>query len=200
MRITSLDVVRIRTYLKDILCIDDDVRGIDEDYSSAPAFLQIDHAASFPEWITHVFTIRGLPSEPTAETLVDHVWWALEARRTYLACLKALFPITLPRWVYAIFKLGRYAAASMALLHLASEFPTIESDACRTCNCPSENLVHKFRRRDDIGERASRTHQWSRSEPLYLPSSLDPGGSGPRSPFPKYLHVTPTYLCWNAAP
>jgi hypothetical protein len=101
------------------------VRDVIEDFSSTPAFLQIDNAVNFPEWIAHVFKIRDLPSEPTPESIVDHVQWALEARRTYLACLKALFPGTFPRWVYAIFKLGRYAIASMALLHLASEFPTL---------------------------------------------------------------------------
>ncbi|ETI20558.1 hypothetical protein G647_08595 [Cladophialophora carrionii CBS 160.54] len=124
-RITSLDAVRIRSYLKDIRSVGDDVRDIVDVSSSAPAFLQLDNAGSFPEWIAHVFTIRDLPLEPASESLVDHVQWALEARRTYLACLKALFPDTLPRWVYAILKLGRYAIASMALLHFASDFPAL---------------------------------------------------------------------------
>jgi hypothetical protein len=101
------------------------VEDIVESFRLAPAFLQIDHAAGFPEWIAHVFTIRDLPPDPPPENLVDHVPWALEARRTYLECLKALFPTTLPRCVYAIFKLGRYAIASTVFLQFASVFPTL---------------------------------------------------------------------------
>lgn len=101
------------------------MKDIIEGFQSTPAFLEIDRAASFPEWIAHVFTIRDLPADPPLENLVDHIRWALEARRTYLECLKALFATTLPRWVYAIFKLGRYAIATMALLQFASEFPTL---------------------------------------------------------------------------
>ncbi|KIW33235.1 uncharacterized protein PV07_00101 [Cladophialophora immunda] len=125
VRIISLDIVRIRSYLKDIHSVSDDVRDIIEGSTSGPAFLQIDYVITFPEWIAHVFTMRDLPSEPTPESLVDHIRWALEARRTYLACLQALFPSALPRWVYAIFKLGRYAIASMAFLHFTSEFSTL---------------------------------------------------------------------------
>ena len=124
-RIVSLDTARIRSYLKDIRSVRDDTRDIIEGSSLEPAFFEIDHATTFPEWIAHIFTIRDLPPEPPSEDLVDHVRWALQARRTYQACLQALFPVTLARWVYAIFKLGRYAIASMAFLHFASEFPTL---------------------------------------------------------------------------
>lgn len=121
--ITSLDGIKIQSYLKDISSVSDDMRDVVEDFSSTPAFLQIHNASSFPEWIAHVFVIRDLPAEPTPETLVSHVQWALEARRTYLACLKAIIPNTLPRWVCAIFKLGRYAIACLTFLHFATEFP-----------------------------------------------------------------------------
>ncbi|KAH0829622.1 hypothetical protein FOPE_10283 [Fonsecaea pedrosoi] len=124
-RITSLDAVRIRSYLKDIRSVGNDVKDIVESFNAAPASLEIDHALSFPRWIAHVFTIRDLPSESTPEDLVRHVQWAVEARRTYLTCLRALFPTELPRWVYAVLKLGRYAIASTFLLAFASEFPTL---------------------------------------------------------------------------
>lgn len=124
-RITRLNVVRIRSHIKDIRNINDDVRDVVEGFTSTSAFLQIDHAAGFPEWIAHVYSIRDMPTDLPPESLVDQILWALEARRTYLGCLQALFPTTLPRWVYAIFKLGRYAIASMALLQFASEFPNL---------------------------------------------------------------------------
>lgn len=97
-------------------------------FKSGTACFQTDPSRSirFTEWIAHVFEIRDLPPDLAPENLVDHIRWALEARRTYLECLKAVFSTrgqALPRWVYTILKLGRYAVASMALLQLASEFP-----------------------------------------------------------------------------
>jgi hypothetical protein len=99
-----------------------------ESKMAGPACSQIDHSRlrSFLEWFAHVFAIRDLPPDPAPDNLVGHIRWALEARRTYLACLKTAFSAegqTLPRWIYTILKLGRYAIASMALLQLASEFP-----------------------------------------------------------------------------
>lgn len=124
-RITRLDVVKIGAYLKKIRSIGDGVKDFVESFTSAPAFLQFDHAVSFPGWISCIFTIRDLPPEPALEDLVDLVRWALEARRIYLACLQALFPGKMPSWVYAIFKLGRYAVASMVLLHSATGLPAL---------------------------------------------------------------------------
>lgn len=99
-------------------------------FNSGTACLRTDHPRSvnFLEWIAHVFKIRDLPPDIAPESLLSHIRWALEARRTYLDCLKAVFcagGLALPRWVYTILKLGRYAVASMALLQLASEFPSL---------------------------------------------------------------------------
>jgi OTT_1508-like deaminase len=132
-RIISLDMARIRYYLKDLR----GMNGITEESITGPESKMAkslvslsDHSAvkSFPGWIAHALTIRDLPQDPTPEGLVNHIRWALEARRTYLVCLKTAFSIDgqrLPRWVYSILKLGRYAVASMALLQLASEVPSL---------------------------------------------------------------------------
>lgn len=123
-RITSLDIARIRTYLKDIRNIGDDVEDIVESSGSALALYQIDHAGDFGEWFAHIEAVRHTPAESPPEVLVEHLLWATEARRTYLSCLQTLFPNAWPKWVRAIFKLGRYAIASRVLLQFASEYPT----------------------------------------------------------------------------
>ena len=122
-RIISLDIARMRAYLKDVSSIGDDVRDTIERHSLTEAFPSTDHVTSFPEWIEHAFAIRDLSSEPLPAKFVDYTLWALEARRTYLLCLRALFPDALPRWVRATIKLGRYAIASLAFVQFASEFP-----------------------------------------------------------------------------
>lgn len=123
-------MARIRYYLKELRSVSENVKEAIGGFKSGTACLQTDHSRSvnFTEWIAHVFEIRDLPPDLAPDNLLDHIRWALEARRTYLECLKAVFSTrgqALPRWVYAILKLGRYAVASMALLQLASEFPSL---------------------------------------------------------------------------
>lgn len=132
-KIISLDIARIRYYLKElrgenritpesIKVLESNmarILGPPSDYLTLTKFL---------EWVTHILTIRELPPDLTPESLVSHIQWALEAKRTHLNHLKPAFTTDgqqLPCWVYTIFKLGRYAVASMALLQLASEVPSL---------------------------------------------------------------------------
>lgn len=132
-RIISLDIARIRHYLKDLRSTngipEESITGLESKIAES-LDSRSDHSAvkSFPEWVAHILTIRDLPQDLTPESLVSHIRWALEAKRTYLVCLKTAFSTDgqrLPRWVYTILKLGRYAIASMALLQLASEVPSL---------------------------------------------------------------------------
>ena len=131
LSIFDLDIARIRHYLKDLHSALHVLReGFKVLESEAGASLPhpCDHSAlrSFSGWIEQVSSIRDLPLDPAPEPLVWLVRWALEAKRAYLANLRDIFcadSLRWPRWIYAILKLGRYAAASMALLQLASEVP-----------------------------------------------------------------------------
>lgn len=130
-RIIGLDIARIRHYLKDL----HDVHGVLEGSLSAleskiagTLYFPPDGSAvaGFRGWVQRALVIRDLPPDPPPERLVTLILWALEAKRTYLACLKTAFSTNrepLPRWVYTILKLARYAIASMALLQLASDTP-----------------------------------------------------------------------------
>ena len=82
----------------------------------------------FLRWFKDIFEIREPESDLTPEVLIRHIRWAQGAKRHYLDFLKAAFSTQtepLPRWVYIIFKLGRYGIASKAFVQLASEFPAL---------------------------------------------------------------------------
>lgn len=130
--IINLDMARIRYYLKDLRC----TRGIREEYiavleSRMAAFGTLSNHSllkSFLEWIANALAVRDLPQEPSAESLVGYIQWALEGKRTYLECLEAAYSTDgqrWPHWVYTVLKLARYAIASKALLQLASELPSL---------------------------------------------------------------------------
>lgn len=122
--------MKIRYYLK-VLCaaknvFDEPVSAVEsrvmKSTTSAPALHQ------FLEWFGHIFAIRDLPVDSGPEVLVRYMKWAQKAKSCYLDFLKAAFAAKdqpLPRWVYTIFKLGRYGIASRALVQLASEFPAL---------------------------------------------------------------------------
>ena len=81
----------------------------------------------FLDWFKRIFSIRDLPPTADPEILVKYIIWAQKAKYNYLGFLKVAFPSRdqLPRWIYTIFKLGRYGIASKAVLQLPSEFPAL---------------------------------------------------------------------------
>lgn len=84
--------------------------------------------SKFLKWYGYIFSIKDLASDPNSKILVRHIRWAQDAKRHHVEFLKAAFSTTaqtLPRWVYTIFKLGRYGIASKALIQFASEFPSL---------------------------------------------------------------------------
>ncbi len=134
-RILRLDMAKIRHYFKD-LCT---TKGIFEQsisavqsrvmQSSMSTFRTITSALQQSlEWYGHIFSIKDLASDPDPENLVRHIRWAQDAKRHHVEFLKAAFSTAaqpLPRWIYIIFKLGRYGIASKALVQLVSEFPSL---------------------------------------------------------------------------
>ena len=67
---------------------------------------------------------------PDTETrfLIPHIEWASQARWVYSAHLESLLCPNgeeLPRWVYHVYKLGRYYVAAKAMLKLADKQPTL---------------------------------------------------------------------------
>ena len=135
IRIVRLDMVKIRHYIKDF-CI---TKGIFEQSIAAVQLRMMQSFKSildtislalqkFLEWYGHIFSIKDLASDTDPEILVRHIRWAQDAQRHYIEFLKAAFSTsaqTLPRWIYTIFKLGRYGIASKAFIQFASEFPSL---------------------------------------------------------------------------
>lgn len=130
LRIIRLDIAKIRQYIKDLLA----TKGIFEEPISAVGLriakstipVSVTSLEQFLEWFEHILAIKGLPSNPEPEAIIPYIKWAQEAKKYHLDFLKAAFSTNsqqLPRWIYTIFKLGRYGIASRALIQLASEFP-----------------------------------------------------------------------------
>ena len=134
LKIVRLDIEKIRKYLKELL----DAKEVLEGGISAVELRMLESSAlpgtsattlqGFQQWFSQFSAIRSLPPDPEPEALIHHIRWAQEAKRSHLESLKAAFSTQthqLPRWVYAIFKLGRYGIASKAFVRLASEFPAL---------------------------------------------------------------------------
>ncbi|KAL9127828.1 MAG: hypothetical protein Q9217_003368 [Psora testacea] len=135
VRIIKLDMVKIRHYFKD-LCTNKSIfeqsvsavqsRLMESLTSTSKAISQA--LENFLEWYGHIFSIKEVAVDPKPEVLIGYIRWALKGRRHFVEFLKAAFSTAtqpLPRWVYTIFKLGRYGIASKALGQLASEFPSL---------------------------------------------------------------------------
>ncbi len=123
-------MIKIRYYLKDLR----DAKGILDECISAVESRIIGSSTSastpqqFLEWFGHIFAIKDLPVNPEPEVLIRYIQWAQKAKSHYLDFLKVAFSgkvQPLPRWVYTIFKLGRYGIASRALVQLAYELPAL---------------------------------------------------------------------------
>jgi hypothetical protein len=130
LRIIALDITKIRQYLRELQSEKAAFEPVLRTVESPTPASRIDISASqhFLEWYKNIFVIRDLPSDAEPKILVNHVRWAREAKWNYLGFLKAVLAPQnqqLPRWVYAIFKLGRYSIASKALAQLAVEFPAL---------------------------------------------------------------------------
>ncbi|KAH7108966.1 hypothetical protein EDB81DRAFT_704908 [Dactylonectria macrodidyma] len=134
-RIIQLDIAKIRSYLKELRSVNDiheeSVIGLESRMAGSTCSPSNQSPfETFAKWFANILAIKALPADSTPESLVDHILWALEAKRTHLTCLRTAFSAdkhNLPRWIYAIFKLGRYAIAARALLQLASEVPSLFS-------------------------------------------------------------------------
>lgn len=129
-RIIRIDIAKIRHYLKDLRAVKS---VFDEPVSTVKARIMASSNSGpaleeFLAWFRHFAAIKDLPLDPELGSLAECVKWAQKARAFYLDLLRAAFstkPHSLPRWIYIIFKLGRYGIASKALVQLAFEFPAL---------------------------------------------------------------------------
>ena len=129
-RIIRIDIAKIRHYLKDLRAVKS---VFDEPVSTVKARIMASSNSGpaleeFLAWFRHFAAIKDLPLDPELGSLVECVKWAQKARVFYLDLLRAAFSTkthSLPRWIYIIFKLGRYGIASKALVQLAFEFPAL---------------------------------------------------------------------------
>lgn len=109
-RITEQTIFGLKSKMADCLCCPSDDKAL----------------TAFLEWLKRLSIVQAMPLDSEPNSLIALVRWALQAKQTYISFLRlAFFPggKRPPAWIYAIFKLGRYAIAAKALIQLALEFP-----------------------------------------------------------------------------
>lgn len=135
LKIITLDIAKIRHYLKDIRAtkdiLEEPVSAIELRLrESSMSIFHADPSAlqRFLKWFKQVFEIRDLPLDPEPAVLIRYIRWAQEAKQHYLEFLKGAFSTNtqqLPRWARKVLKLGRYGIACKVLVKLASEIPAL---------------------------------------------------------------------------
>jgi hypothetical protein len=85
---------------------------------------------AFKQWVANLPILVSLqPGIPSSE-LMPHVKWASEAKWVYSEPLEAMLGSEegeLPPWLKHIYKIGRYYAATKAMLKLATKQPNLFS-------------------------------------------------------------------------
>ncbi|KKY34263.1 hypothetical protein UCDDA912_g05752 [Diaporthe ampelina] len=83
--------------------------------------------ASFKHWIRSLPLLASLHPGLDPAELIPHIKWASQARWVYSGQLESFFGAEegLPSWFKYIYKLGRYYAATKAMLKLAGKQPLV---------------------------------------------------------------------------
>ncbi|KAK1506597.1 hypothetical protein CABS01_16895 [Colletotrichum abscissum] len=82
----------------------------------------------FREWVRNMPFLASLDAGSHSDQLIPHVKWASRGRWMYSEQLEGLFGLedgSLPIWLKYVYKLGRYFAATKAMLKLAVKQPDI---------------------------------------------------------------------------
>jgi hypothetical protein len=134
LQITQLDFKKIRQYLSEIQ-ESKDLSGhrlfeMNRVLSSPEFAVPFDEVAAQRSraWFGHIFTLKDLPSHLEPLDLIPTLQWAQEAKRHHLEFLQSALCISsdrLPRWLWAVIKLGRYGIASRVLVQFAHKFPAL---------------------------------------------------------------------------
>ncbi|KAK1657030.1 hypothetical protein BDP55DRAFT_568143 [Colletotrichum godetiae] len=82
----------------------------------------------FRTWVRNLPSLASLDARSHSTLLIPHVQWASRGRWMYSEHLERLFGLadgSLPLWLKYVYKLGRYFAATKAMLKLAVKQPSI---------------------------------------------------------------------------
>ncbi|KAF6789076.1 NB-ARC and TPR domain protein [Colletotrichum sojae] len=84
--------------------------------------------ANFREWASNLSLLASLDPTSDPAFLIPHIRWASRARWSYSEELEVIFALedgSLPLWLKHVYKIGRYYAATKAMLKLAVKEPKI---------------------------------------------------------------------------
>ena len=108
------------------------------------SYCQGEESPGFRRWVSNLPALFSLPVDAGPLTLIPHIKWASRARWAYSRQLKSLLcpdKEHMPLWVNTIYKLGRYYAATEAMIKFASSQPEIfRSIRIEAVECPRQQL------------------------------------------------------------
>lgn len=96
--------------------------------SKEDSFCDDSEDLNFKQWIQNLPLLVSQSSQSDSAELISHIVWASQARWVYSDQLERFFGSKdgkLPPWLKNIYKLGRYYAATKAMLKLAVKLPHI---------------------------------------------------------------------------
>ncbi|KAL0929397.1 uncharacterized protein CTRU02_215563 [Colletotrichum truncatum] len=128
IKIISLDIEKIRHYFAELRKVQSQISAIEKVLPQLDSEFEPAGVQQFSSWLRNLVAVTAVPANASPLRLLPHVQWAEKAKWEYSNYLEAVFSVQgsqLPRWIYNIYKLGRYAVASRALCQLAAEYPDL---------------------------------------------------------------------------
>ncbi|KEY64922.1 hypothetical protein S7711_03912 [Stachybotrys chartarum IBT 7711] len=139
-------------------------------------------SSSFSHWISSLPSLLSLAVDAGPVTLLPHIKWASRARWAYSKQLTSFLSSSqadMPQWVNIIYKLGRYYAATQAMVKLASKQPELfRSIRIEPVECPTSeafllkdknaltSLLTRLGRKDDVDDLVSKLGRfWFMDDP-----------------------------------
>ncbi|KAF6792020.1 hypothetical protein CMUS01_16198 [Colletotrichum musicola] len=145
LKIIRLDIEKISHYFAKLRKVRSEVLEMQKHLPQLSARFAPAEVQQFSSWMENLVTITNIPAdEPPDSTnespdstgepperLLPHIRWAEKAKWEYSAYVEAIFAAQgvrqQPRWIYNVYKLGRYAVSCRALCLLALEHPALFS-------------------------------------------------------------------------
>lgn len=104
------------------------VKSVMENLGQGTFSSQEDSSSNFRSWVSRLPVLASLAVDASPLTLIPHIKWACRARWVYsdklTACTSSPGGV-IPLWVNTIYKLGRYYAATQAMINFALRRPEL---------------------------------------------------------------------------
>ncbi|KAF6825595.1 hypothetical protein CPLU01_10173 [Colletotrichum plurivorum] len=147
LKIIRLDVEKIRHYFAKLRTIRSQALEMQRHLPQLSTRFEPAEIQQFSSWMGNIDAVTTVPVDEPPERLLPHLHWAEKAKWEYSTYLGAMFSIQgvhQPRWMYNVYKLGRYAVSCRALCQLALEHPALFSSMRVEAVAAPSRAAHRF--------------------------------------------------------